>query len=138
MWPSEKQFADLLDKQGRKWEYPARRFKLKNTTYQPDFFLPNENLYIEVVGYTNQSYQRNKHKYLELKRIYPNIHFIVVDYKGNPFESNYNGKGLKKEKVCLTTTLELIKKVQQEAIKQNRSMSNLVETILRGYFKRQK
>ena len=43
-----------------------------------------------------------------------------------------------KKKFCLWIEPKEIKKVQQEAIKQNRSMSNLVETILRGYFKRKK
>ena len=38
MFPREKQFADLLTKQKRKWEYPTKRFDLGNTTYRPDFY----------------------------------------------------------------------------------------------------
>ena len=76
MFPKEKQFANILNKQNRKWKYPAKRFKLKNTTYRPDFFLPDENLYIEVVG-TRQAYHQNKHKIAELKKL------IIVDFEGH-------------------------------------------------------
>lgn len=50
MYPREKYFADLLTKQGKKWQYPVKRFQLKRTTYRPDFYLPEEDLYVEVVG----------------------------------------------------------------------------------------
>ena len=33
MWPSERKFANLLNRQNRKWEYPAKRFELNGTTY---------------------------------------------------------------------------------------------------------
>ena len=81
MHPRERLFAKLLTEQGRKWEYPAQRFQLKNTTYRPDFFLPDENLYIEVVG-TRQAYHANKHKIAEMKETYPNIRFVVMNVDG--------------------------------------------------------
>ena len=50
MTEREKQYADLLTKQGRKWEFHPGKFKADNTTYEPDFLLLDENLYVEVVG----------------------------------------------------------------------------------------
>jgi len=67
MFPREKEFIELLDKNKRPWIYQARRFKLSKTTYTPDFYLPEEDLYIEVVG-TSQAYRANKEKIAEFKK----------------------------------------------------------------------
>ena len=79
MFPKEKQFADLLDKQKKEWQYPTKRFDLGNTTYRPDFYLPNENLYIEVIG-TRQAYHANKNKIFKFRKLYPFVKFIIVDF----------------------------------------------------------
>lgn len=85
MHKSERKFANLLTRQNRQWEYPAKRFKVSPyTTYRPDFFLPNENLYVEVVG-TRQAYHANRDKINAFKEQYKDIRFIIVDIKGNPF-----------------------------------------------------
>ena len=84
MYPSEKKFANLLTKQNRRWQYPVRRFRLKDTTYRPDFYLPDETLYIEVIG-TRQAYYANKEKIAELRKTYPNVKLIIVDIYGEPF-----------------------------------------------------
>lgn len=84
MFPREKQFADLLDKQNRKWQYPASRFKINDTHYRPDFYLPNENLYIEVVG-SRQAYHANKKKIAKFLHLYPHIKFTIVDYENIPY-----------------------------------------------------
>lgn len=84
MYKREKIFAELLTKQDRKWQYPAPRFEIGKTHYRPDFFLPKENLYIEVVG-TRQAYHANKNKMFKLKQLYPHIRLLIVDYKNNPY-----------------------------------------------------
>ena len=84
MHTREKIFADMLISQKRKWLYESKRFKLKTSHYTPDFYLPNENLYIEIIG-TRQAYHANKKKISEFKTLYPNINFIILDYKGNPY-----------------------------------------------------
>ena len=83
----EEKFANLLTQQGRKWQYPAPRFKLQNTTYRPDFYLPEENLYIEVIG-SRQAFHVNKNKIFQFKKEYPYINFQVVDYLGKPYPLN--------------------------------------------------
>jgi hypothetical protein len=87
MYPKEKEFADLLNKQHKKWIYPTKRFNLGKTTYRPDFYLPNERLYIEVVG-SRQAFHANKNKIILFKKLFPHIKFIIVDYKNNPLPYN--------------------------------------------------
>ena len=82
MYPKEQQFADLLTKQKRKWVYHPKRFKVEDTHYHPDFYLPKEKLYIEIVG-TRQAYHFNKKKIKEFKKSYPLINFVVLDYLSN-------------------------------------------------------
>lgn len=52
----ELSFAQLLDRVNIPWDRNKKRFnyinlKSKKSTYQPDFFIPNWNKYIEVKGY---------------------------------------------------------------------------------------
>lgn len=93
MFPREKEFIELLDKNKRPWIYQARRFKLSKTTYTPDFYLPEEDLYIEVVG-TSQAYRANKEKIAEFKKLYPQVKFVILDYKGNALIINKTKKSL--------------------------------------------
>lgn len=47
----EANFAKWCDLSGIKWEYEPKTFDLGNTTYTPDFYLPDFDLWIEVKGY---------------------------------------------------------------------------------------
>ncbi len=97
MHKSERIFADYLTEQGREWEYHPTRFKVGEHFYHPDFYLPKENLYIEVVG-TRQAYHHNKDKILKFKADYPNINFEILDYLGNPYPTKYPIKRKKSTK----------------------------------------
>ncbi len=44
----EARTAKLCDAVGLKWVYPVKRFNLGITTYQPDFYLPEFDIYLEV------------------------------------------------------------------------------------------
>jgi hypothetical protein len=81
MTKKELLFGEKLTKQGRRWEL-AKRFKLKKTTYTPDFYLPDEDLYIEL-STDIRLYQHNEHKYKEFRRLYPQLNFIIVDMDFN-------------------------------------------------------
>jgi len=84
MYPREQQFANLLTKQKRKWIYHPKRFEIDDTHYEPDFYLPKENLYIEVVG-TRQAFHSNKEKYKKLKELFPNINLRILTVEGKPY-----------------------------------------------------
>lgn len=44
-------FAQFLDLSGIKYKYESKTFDLGNTTYTPDFYLPEFDLYIEIKGW---------------------------------------------------------------------------------------
>ncbi len=44
-------FAQFLDLSGIKYQYEPKIFDLGNTTYTPDFYIPEFDLYIEIKGY---------------------------------------------------------------------------------------
>lgn len=46
----EARCAEILEENAISWVYEPRRFRLKNTTYMPDFFLPEFGVYLEVKG----------------------------------------------------------------------------------------
>lgn len=69
-------YAKYLDKLGIKWQYEAKTFDLGNTTYTPDFYLPETNKYIEIKGYWRPD---AKKKVKEFKKIYKNIKFEVIN-----------------------------------------------------------
>ena len=65
----------------KNWIYEPVRFKLNGTTYTPDFYDQEKNVFIEVVG-TKQAFHRNKEKYKEFKKIYPGINFEIRESNG--------------------------------------------------------
>lgn len=51
----ETRIAIILTKFGIKWEYEPRRFIINTTTYSPDFYLPEYDIWWEVKGYMRDS-----------------------------------------------------------------------------------
>jgi hypothetical protein len=47
----EAECAEIMDNYGVEWIYEPKRFKLGWTTYMPDFYLPEFNIYLEVKGW---------------------------------------------------------------------------------------
>ncbi len=47
----EYKFAFFLDCSGINWQYEPKAFDLRNTTYTPDFYIPEWNCYIEIKGW---------------------------------------------------------------------------------------
>jgi hypothetical protein len=64
-------YAKYLDKNKIKWQYEPKAFDLGNSTYTPDFYLPKENLYIEIKGYWRDNAKKKfnsfKKKYKDTK-----------------------------------------------------------------------
>jgi len=81
----EVRYAKYLDKNNVKWEYEFRRFNLGNTTYTPDFYLPEIDTYIEVKGWWRPI---AKIKFQLFKKKYPKIKIKIITKK----ELNKNEK----------------------------------------------
>jgi len=69
-------FVKWLDRKNIKWQYESKTFDLENTTYTPDFYLPEFNLYIEVKGYWRDD---AKLKFEEFKQRYCGIRIKIVN-----------------------------------------------------------
>ena len=114
MHDTEKTFADLLDKQKRKWVYHPCKFKLNNTTYEPDFYLPKEKLYIEVIA-SKGGYLQNKYKYDLFKKLYPKLRFKILDYAGYKYPNKrqinlFLGWSFRKKEIAEVLKLEKTRK----------------------------
>lgn len=78
--PTEETFARILDYYGVEWEYEPRTFPLDwdgegNVTeaFSPDFYLPQQDLYIELTTLRPQLTTRKNQKLRRMKDLYPSI-----------------------------------------------------------------
>ena len=78
--PSEEIFANLLDYYRIAWEYEPRSFPIqwdKNgkvlEAFTPDFYLPEQGLYVEVTVLKQSLVTRKNRKLREVRRLYPEV-----------------------------------------------------------------
>ena len=76
----ELECAKLFDYYGVPWEYEPMTFVLERDeqgrvtcAFTPDFYLPEQDLYIEVTVMRQSLVTRKNRKLRELKRLYPDI-----------------------------------------------------------------
>jgi len=76
----EVKFAKKCDMEGKPWEYEKHRFHIKsiNTTYIPDFYLPEEDKFVEIKGYW---YPQSKRKFKAFVREYSSINIEIIQPK---------------------------------------------------------
>ncbi|MCD6290690.1 MAG: hypothetical protein J7M34_09335 [Anaerolineae bacterium] len=79
--PAEEAFARILDYYGIEWEYEPRTFPLEwddegNVTeaFAPDFYLPQQDLYIELTTLRPRLTTRKNRKLRRMKELYPEVH----------------------------------------------------------------
>lgn len=78
--PIEEEFARILDYYGIKWQYEPRTFVLAqddqgNITkaFTPDFYLPAEDLYVELTTMRPKLISKKNKKIRRLQQLYPEI-----------------------------------------------------------------
>jgi hypoxanthine phosphoribosyltransferase len=78
--PSEAEFAHLLDFYGIPWRYEPRTFVLEEDeeghpleAFSPDFYLPDQDLYVEVTTLRQKLITKKNRKIRRLRERYPNI-----------------------------------------------------------------
>ena len=76
----ELECARMLDYYGVRWEYEPRTFVLQRdphgrvtSAFTPDFYLPDQELYVEVTVMRQSLVTRKNRKLRELKRLYPDV-----------------------------------------------------------------
>lgn len=77
---SEKLFAQILDYYGIQWEYEPHIFPLEwdedgniIEAFSPDFYLPQQDLYVELTTMRPQLITRKNRKLRRLQEIYPHV-----------------------------------------------------------------
>jgi len=68
-------YAKYLDKKGIQWQYEPKTFDLGKTTYTPDFYLPETDIYIEIKGYWRDD---AKEKIELFKKLFNNINIDIL------------------------------------------------------------
>lgn len=78
--PVESVFARILDFYGIAWEYEPRTFPLEwddggNVTlaYSPDFYLPEQNLYVELTVLRPKLTMKKNRKQRKMHELYPDV-----------------------------------------------------------------
>lgn len=78
----EVKYAIYLDSIFEKWFYEYKKFEIIvdgiESTYTPDFYLPDKELFIEIKGYWRKD---AKKKYKVFKETYPNIKINIYGKK---------------------------------------------------------
>ena len=68
-------YAKYLDKNNTKWEYEPKTFDLGYTTYTPDFYLPEKQVYVEIKGWMRLSAFKKIKKFVSQN---PDIKFLLL------------------------------------------------------------
>jgi hypoxanthine phosphoribosyltransferase len=83
--PAEATFAQILDYYGVEWEYEPRTFPLEwdsegNVTvaFSPDFYLPQQELYIELTTLRPQLIRHKNRKMRRMAELYPEVNVKLL------------------------------------------------------------
>jgi hypothetical protein len=83
--PIEETFARILDYYGIAWQYEPRTFPLEWNeqgqvceAFTPDFYLPEQDLYIELTTLRPQLIRHKHRKLRRLKELYPAINIQLL------------------------------------------------------------
>ena len=86
---SEEEFARLLDYYRIEWQYEPRSFPLRwgsegevVEAFTPDFYLPSEDLYVELTTMRQSLVNRKNRKLRRLRELYPEVNVKLL-YRGD-------------------------------------------------------
>jgi len=86
--PSEAEFASLLDYYGIPWQYEPHTFVLEEDkegnpveAFSPDFYLPEQNLYVELTTMRQQLITKKNRKIRRLRERYPYVNVKLFTRK---------------------------------------------------------
>ena len=86
--PSERECAKILDFYKMRWEYEPTTFPLEwdkkgriIQCFTPDFYLPDQDLYIELTTMSQKLVTKKNRKVRKLREIYPHINVKIFYQK---------------------------------------------------------
>ncbi len=78
--PAELEYAKILDWYGIRWQYEPTTFVLERDAqgrvteaFTPDFYLPDQDLYLEVTVMKQSLVTRKNRKLRKIRRLYPEV-----------------------------------------------------------------
>ncbi|MCL4302798.1 MAG: hypothetical protein KJ077_44330 [Anaerolineae bacterium] len=84
--PSEAEFARILDFYQIAWEYEPKTFVLRQDdagkiieAFSPDFYLPEQDLYIELTTMEQRLITKKHRKLRRLRELYPDINIKLLN-----------------------------------------------------------
>jgi hypoxanthine phosphoribosyltransferase len=84
--PSEAEFARILDFYQIAWEYEPKTFVLRQDdqghtieAFSPDFYLPEQDLYIELTTMEQRLITKKHRKLRRLRELYPGINIKLLN-----------------------------------------------------------
>lgn len=84
--PSEAEFARILDFYQIAWEYEPKTFVLRQDdqghiieAFSPDFYLPEQDLYIELTTMEQRLITKKHRKLRRLRELYPEINIKLLN-----------------------------------------------------------
>jgi hypothetical protein len=84
--PSEAEFARILDFYQIEWQYEPRTFVLRRDAkgniieaFSPDFYLPEQDLYIELTTMEQRLITKKHRKLRRLRELYPDINIKLMN-----------------------------------------------------------
>ena len=84
--PTEAEFARILDFYEVAWEYEPRTFELKwdeegnvLEAFSPDFYLPEQDLYVELTTMEQRLITKKNRKIRQLRKLYPEINIKLLN-----------------------------------------------------------
>ena len=84
--PSEAEFARILDFYQIAWEYEPRTFELRwdddgnlIEAFSPDFYLPEQDLYIELTTMEQRLITKKHRKLRRLRELHPDINIKLMN-----------------------------------------------------------
>lgn len=108
---AEAEFARLLDFYGLRWEYEPHTFVLREdkagqpaAAFTPDFYLPDQDLYVEITTIKPRQVRRKNRKIRWLLEHYPNINIKL--FKRSDFRQLMAKYGLDDEQRAAWTGME--------------------------------
>ena len=86
--PAEETFAKILDFYAIEWQYEPRTFDLEwdadgnvTTAFTPDFYLPQQDLYVELTTLRPKLSTHKNRKLRRIKELYPEINIKLYKRK---------------------------------------------------------
>jgi len=82
--PAEAEFAAFLDFYRIKWEYEPKTFPLRwrdgrvVEMFTPDFYLPEQDLYVELTTMKQSLVTRKNRKVRRLRQLYPHVNIVLL------------------------------------------------------------